>query len=212
MLETKKRWIKSGSKSALVLVAVILLTCGVIGGTMAWMYFETTPVNNTFTYGDIDLSLTETDTQIDKDKDKETNTYVFTETEGDKDDDNAITKDPIITVGTGSESCWLFVKIDESANFKDYFIYSLADGWKSLADIPDAKDAAGVYYREAPVSAEVKSFNILAGNAVYAKGGLSQSTLDALDAKDHPTLSFKAYAVQKDSTIKDAAAAWELVK
>lgn len=205
MLEIKKRWMRSGSKSVLLIIAVILLTCGMIGGTMAWMYVKTEPVSNTFTYGDIDLSLEETDTQIDGDNNRNTNTYVFTETEGDEDGDNAIAKDPTVVIGGGSENCWIFVKIEESANFSDFFTYEVADGWTTLPE-------SGVYFREAAASSEAQSFYVLECNAVYAKGALSQSALDALDEDSYPTLDFRAYAIQKDSSIADAAAAWELVK
>ena len=205
MLEIKKRWAKLGSRSVLLIVSVVLLTCGMIGGTMAWMYVKTEPVNNTFIYGDIDLKLTETDTQIDNDDNRNTNAYIFAETEGDGDGENAIAKDPAVIIGGGSENCWIFVEIEESANFSEFFTYELADGWTALPD-------AGVYFREVTASAEAQSFYILAANAVYAKGALTQSALDSLDEDSYPTLSFKAYAVQKDSSIEDAAAAWELAK
>ena len=53
-----------------------------------------------------------------------------------------IHKDPKTTVVKGSEECYLFVKVEKSANFDSYMTYEMADGWTALEGVE------GVYYRE----------------------------------------------------------------
>ena len=62
-------------KFTALLLAVLFLSCGSVGGTIAWMVCQTDAVINTFTYGKIDITLTETDTKLDEDDNDKTNTY-----------------------------------------------------------------------------------------------------------------------------------------
>ena len=81
-----------------ILMFVLVLSF-TIGGTLAWLTDTTEPVTNTFTYGDINITLAET-------------TEVYKMVPG-----NSISKDPSVTVESGSEACWLLVKVEESANW-----------------------------------------------------------------------------------------------
>ena len=76
-----------------ILMFVLVLSF-TIGGTLAWLTDTTEPVTNTFTYGDINITLAET-------------TEVYKMVPG-----NSISKDPSVTVESGSEACWLFVKVE----------------------------------------------------------------------------------------------------
>ena len=60
-------------KTVALLLAVLFLSCGSVGGTIAWMVCQTDAVINTFTYGKIDITLTETDTKLDEDDNDKTN-------------------------------------------------------------------------------------------------------------------------------------------
>lgn len=91
-------------KKVLSIVAVVLVLCCAIGGTLAWLTDKTDPVVNTFTVGDINIELKETTTN-------------YKMVPG-----NTITKDPKVTVKANSEACWLFVKVEKSSNF-DSFIH-----------------------------------------------------------------------------------------
>ena len=76
---------------------------------------------------------------------------------------NAIEKDPTVTVKSGSEECWLFVKVEESANLDTYIDYAIADGWTEL------EEGSGVYYREVAASQADTAFSVLNDNKVSVK-------------------------------------------
>ena len=168
-------------KKALALVlALTLLVAGVVGGTLAWLTDQTAEVKNTFTVGDINIGLTETTTD-------------YKMVPG-----NTIAKDPTVTVKANSEACWLFVKVTESTDLKDFITYAIAEGWTELE--------AGVYYREVPASAADQTFSVLAGDAVTVKSDVTRTMLETAKT-DAPTLTFQAYAIQKDH-FATADAAW----
>ena len=116
---------------------------------------------------------------------------------------NSISKDPSVTVESGSEACWLFVKVEESANFKDFMTYTIANGWTAL------ENADGVYYREVDAVTEDTKFDVLANNQVQVSDTVTKEALTALTEATYPTLTFTAYAVQRDN-IETAAEAWTI--
>ena len=170
-------------KNTLALVlALTLLVAGVVGGTLAWLTDQTDEVKNTFTVGDINIGLTET-------------TADYKMVPG-----NTIAKDPTVTVKANSEACWLFVQVTESTDLKDFITYAIAEGWTALPGVD------GVYYREVPASAADQTFSVLAGDAVTVKSDVTRTMLETAKT-DAPTLTFKAYAIQKDH-FATADAAW----
>lgn len=175
----------SSKAFAAVLALVLVLGCA-LGGTVAWLVAESGPVTNTFTYGDINIALTETtgeDYKIIPGVD--------------------IAKDPKVTVKADSEACWLFVKVEEVGTFvADKVTYSVADGWTALTGQP------GVYYREVGAVTADTDFYVLKDNVVKVSDTLTKE--DIKDIPTGPTLTFTAYAVQKDG-IADAATAWSKI-
>ena len=170
-------------KKVLSIVAVVLVLCCAIGGTLAWLTDRTASVTNTFTVGDINIELTETTTN-------------YKMVPG-----NTITKDPKVTVKANSEACWLFVKVEKSSNFDNFMTYEMADGWTALPDV------AGVYYREVAATTTATELSVLKDNSVLVKDSVTKADLNALTRDTFPTLTFTAYAVQKDN-VADAATAW----
>lgn len=170
-------------KKVLSIVAVVLVLCCAIGGTLAWLTDKTDPVVNTFTVGDINIELTETTTN-------------YKMVPG-----NTISKDPKVTVKANSEACWLFVKVEKSANFDSFMTYDMADGWTELPSV------TGVYYREVAATTAATDFSVLQGNSVSVKDTVTKADLNALTQNTFPTLTFTAYAVQKDN-VNSAADAW----
>ena len=160
-------------KTLALVLALTLLVAGVVGGTLAWLTDQTAEVKNTFTVGDINIGLTETTTD-------------YKMVPG-----NTIAKDPTVTVKANSEACWLFVKVTESTDLKDFITYAIAEGWTALPGVD------GVYYREVPASAADQTFSVLAGDAVTVKSDVTRTMLETAKT-DAPTLTFKAYAIQKD--------------
>lgn len=172
-------------KKVLSIVAVVLVLCCAIGGTLAWLADKTDPVVNTFTVGDINIDLDESDNLDLKMVPGKT-----------------ITKDPFVKVEANSEACWLFVKVVKSANFDDFMTYTIADGWTALPG------ADGVYYRQvAATTTAAVTFPVLAGNTVTVKTDVTKTMLNNLTAATYPTLTFTAYAVQSDG-ITNVADAW----
>ena len=100
-----------------LLVALVLVVGCIIGGTLAWLTAKTDAVVNTFTTSDIDVTLTETEEEY-----KMVPGYT-------------IHKDPNTTVVKGSEECYLFVKVEKSANFDSFMTYEMADGWTALEGV-----------------------------------------------------------------------------
>ena len=143
----------------LSVAAIALVLCCAIGGTLAWLSAKTDPVKNTFTVGDINIDLTETTGE----------TYKMVP-------GNTLGKDPKVTVKAGSEACWLFVKVDKSANFDTFMTYAIADGWTALSGVD------GVYYRD-----------------------VTKQQLQAVTGS-LPTMTFTAYAVQQDNIADAATA------
>ena len=175
----------SSKAFAAVLALALVLGCA-LGGTVAWLVAESGPVTNTFTYGDINITLTETTGSSYK---------IIPGVD--------ITKNPKVTVKANSEACWLFVKVAETGTFVDGKVtYSIADGWKALPG------QSGVYYREVGAVTADTDFYALKDNVVKVSDKLTKEEIK--DIPTGPTLTFTAYAVQKDG-IADAATAWAKV-
>ena len=213
-------------KKAMALVLALgLVTVGIVGGTMAWLTAEATEVKNVFTDSDINITLTETGLQNNK------NSYKMIP-------GHPIAKDPKVKVVDGSEDCWLFVKITESTtpDLDAYICYAIAEGWQ----IVEPKDSEGKPIQDITSADEIvigrkvlkgngaEGFAILGKgeytdnmgtddvkddwtvtwgeNEVCVKPSVTKTMMDAIDgihaqgnaasSEKGPTLTFKAYAVQ----------------
>lgn len=183
-----KKFRELSGKLVVAMLAVTLLIGCAIGGTVAWLTDKTTAVVNTFTYGDINITLAETTG----------NSYKIIPGVN-------ITKDPKVTVKKDSEACWLFVKVEKVGTFvANKVTYSIADGWTKLTGVTGVDN---VYYREVGAVTADTSFDVIKDNKVYVKDTLTKEDIQNIT---NPTLTFTAYAVQKDG-IADAATAWAKV-
>ena len=184
----KNRKTRSAMRRMLFTLALVLVVAvASVGGTIAWLTATTDPVVNTFTVGDINIELNETTTN-------------YKMVPG-----NTIAKNPKVTVEAGSEACWLFVKIEESANLSNFITYSVDEGvdkWTKLTGVDN------VYFREVPATTtSAAEFYVLTNNQVTVKDTVTKTMMNDLTDATRPTLTFTAYAVQKDN-IADAATAW----
>lgn len=172
-------------------VAIALVACCVIGGTLAWLTDKTDPITNTFTVGDVNIDLTETDGTLTSDGSRSFHIVPGVD----------IDKDPTVTVKAGSEDCYLFVKIDESANWIDGMTYSVDRdaGWLDLPGV------SGVYYQEVSASDADQVINVLTNQKVVVSDEITKEMLNAIETA--PTLTFTAYAVQS-AGINSATDAW----
>lgn len=185
---------KARSKALLLTLCAVLLAAASVLGTTAYLTSKTKVITNTFTVGDINIELTET-----KPESKQAKIIPGVDIE----------KDPKVTVKANSEACWLFVEVKEEGTFvANKVTYSIADGWTALTGVD------GVYYREVDAVTADTDFYVLKGNEAYKNGVVTVSEdLTKEDIKGinvQPTLTFTAYAVQKEG-IDTAAAAWAKV-
>lgn len=188
----KKAWVS--------LVAVVLVLCCAVGGTLAWLTAQSNNVVNTFTPSNISIGLEETTGKDYKMIPGWT-----------------IDKNPKAWVEDGSEECYLFVKLVWANNTfdtnKSYVSYTPAAGWTAL------KDEDGVYYREVSKAGMSKdkgatnSFPILLNNKVTVSGDITSAMMTDFEngTATKPTLTITAYASQlyKNNTDKfTPAEAW----
>ncbi len=182
-------------------LALVLLVGGVVSGTVAWLTGKTAEVVNVFTTSGIGVTLEETTTQED-----------YRMIPG-----WTIEKDPKAMVTSGSEDCYLFVKVQETGGdvtvggrvytFDSFLAYAIDDGWTAL----DAAAYPGVYYRVIDEEAEKNAPYSVLGSGVYTDGDGAayrwaedqvltkpEVTREMMEAavSSKPRLSFTAYAVQ----------------
>lgn len=179
---------KNMKKILVLSLAALLLVAVSVGGTIAYLQDATKPVENVFTTSHVDIDLTETKKN-------------FKMVPG-----TTIEKDPQVTVKAGSEACWVFVKVEKSTNLDTYIQYTIDDDWTAL----DGVD--GVYYiDQAAIAADGNNavYSVIEGDEVTVKN-IGNAEMTAADASA-PTLTFTAYAVQKEAA-DTAAKAWEIAK
>lgn len=175
-----------GMKTFVAMLALVLVIGCAVGGTVAWLTAQTGPVVNTFTYGDIKIDLTETN-----------ETYKMVP-------GYDIHKDPKAKVLAGSEECFLFVKLDESTNFKNYMTYEMDEGWTVVPG------KTNVYFRKVLTANIGKPYSVLKGDQVTVKGTVTKEMMETAE-QDKPTLKITAYASQlyKNATTEfPVAEAW----
>lgn len=195
---------------ALSLSIVLLMGC-LIGGTLAWLLDKTNPVKNVFTTSDIDIELEET-----------TKDYEMVP-------GHTIDKDPFVTVKANSEACYVFVKVEKTANLDTYIAYAIDGDWKKLED--------GVYYLTADEMTTDQVFHVLGegsytdpmgtentaddvtvaweNDEVGVKPSVKKTMMDSLTEDTMPKLTFTAYSVQRFETNGEeftAAEAWALAQ
>ncbi len=193
------------SKTFVVMLALVLALGCAVGGTIAWLTKTTDPVTNTFTYGNIDIELYEhkynaADNTLDMNQkvDKVENYKIVPGKD--------LPKDPTVEVKAGSEACWLFVKVEAAGTFVTNKVTYAVDTAKWTL-VPGETD---VYYRDVDAATALAgtTFNVLKDNKVTVSPELNK---DEIATATNPTLSFTAYAVQKEN-VADVATAWNLVK
>lgn len=177
-------------KLLVVTIVALILAVSCVVGTFAYLTRVTDPVVNTFVSGNIILTLEETD---DGDGDEQNNDYTMIPGQ-------TIEKDPVVTVGAGSEDCYVYVKIEESADFDttNVFTYAVADGWTLL------DGTTNIYSREYTGDAEAE-YAVIKDNAIIISEDASSTDMENAN---EATLTITAYAVQKAAGA-NAKAAWD---
>ncbi len=179
----------SGGKAftAMLALTLVLAAYWAVGGTAAWLAAKSDPIASTFTFGDINITLTETNHQ-------EGPTKIIPGVD--------IKKALKVTVQADSVDCWLFVKVVETGTFvPDKVTYSMDNDWikGDGSQIP-----TNVYYREVNTATTDSVFSVLKDDKITVSSELTKEEIQNIT---DPTLTFTAYAVQKEG-INTAADAW----
>lgn len=160
-------------KSLALIFSLALIVIGIAGGTLAWLTAKTNTVVNTFTTSDIEITLAESTGD----------TYKMVP-------GFTIAKDPKVTVLEGSEKCYLFVKLEKSANFDAFLSYEIADGWTAL------DGTANVYYRVVEPADMGTNYSVLKNDRVTVLETVTKTDLNGLTTDTYPDLKITAYASQ----------------
>lgn len=168
-----------------LIVASAVLLIATVGITLALLISSTDPVVNTFTVGNVAISLSET-----------------TGSEYKMAPGVEIIKDPAVTVEANSEQCYLYVKLQKSANFDEFCSFDTADGWTALSQ------NEGVYYRTVEKSGVNRKIKILKNDRIYVDEDLTEEDLNAIT--ENPALKITAYAIQREGTVS-VQDAWRLL-
>ena len=189
-------------KGLALILALTLLTVGIVAGTLAWLTAKSDTVVNTFTTSDITVKLQET-----------------TGTSYKMIPGYDLEKNPKAWVVDGSEDCYLFVKLDWANNTytsgettKNYLTWAIANDWEPVPD------ETNVYYRTV-TSAQMSSDNgatnaypILAGNKVTVSGDITKEQMNAFTDATLPKLTITAYASQLHKNATETFSASEAWK
>ena len=220
----------SRKKIIVALLAVVLLIgCG-IGGTLAWLLDTTETVSNTFTVGNIWIDLYEhtrgTDGELTETETKKLSDYKIIPGTSEK-------KDPTVEVLAKSESCWVFIQVQElnnvaatddtGATTHKYVTWEIdSTVWTKLSEnngvvtyYATPSTGAPTSYTTSPTD---KTYNVLSNETVSYGDSLTKDMIDKLyttdsegnitvDTAKQPQLNFKAFAVQAGAGT-DAATAW----
>lgn len=174
---------RSKKKALLIVACALMLALASVMGTLAWLTDKTDTVTNTFTVGKVDIELAEGENIANNLK----MVPGFT-----------ITKDPKVTVKSGSEACYVFVKIEIPTHFDTYLTYEVPTSWTKLESA--STDVALVYYQKVTnPSGTILEGNqvleILKGNQVTVKGEVTSDQMAAADISK-VTMGFTACAIQ----------------
>lgn len=199
-------------KSLAVVMCAVLLVAGSIAGTMAYLTSEAT-VTNTFTAGKVAITMDEL--VVDEYGEASAGTTRVENTTPAKSykliPGRTYVKDPIIHVESGSEICYLFVKIengiknieaatDQEKGTKTIEDQLSANGWTSLAGV------AGVYVytKTQTVDATTAAQDIPVFESFTIK---PETNSEAIANHASAQIVVTAYAIQADG-FNDAKSAW----
>lgn len=190
---------------ALTLCLMLTVAVASIGGTIAWLTASTAEVKNTFTVGDIDVTLIEHKYENGKLTEETTANQSYPLIPG-----NTYKKDPTVTIDNDVDA-YLFVEFDPGTSLT-YLNYtstlSTENGWTQGDGtyIPN-----NVWYRIVSASANEKSWLLISNSAISVKEEIvdvdttNSSDDDVLMPTAVPTMTYKAYAVQKDNLTTNEA-------
>lgn len=190
---------KTRTKALLLTLCAALLVCATVLATMAFLT-DTAEVTNTFTVGNVAITLDEAvvdkNGQATEERTETGNRYKLIP-------GKTYDKDPTVTVATGSEDCYLFVKVEN--DIANALISTSTNDTKTIADQMEdngwtlLSGSSNIYYQQDAKKADDKV-------PVFSTFTVSSNVAD-LSTYDGKTIIVTAYAVQADG-FSSAADAW----
>ena len=210
-------------KALLMACCAVLLVFASVLGTLAYLTDTTEKVTNTFTVGKVDISLDEAKVNKDGDLVNENGSVVSDLADAARGYGNSeirlvpankVTKDPTITVASGSEKCWVRVKVvvtfDKTdcnatayeAKVADMF-NNIGTGWTKY-ETGIVKDNTITYeYRYSDIVDEHSKIPAVFGQITVPASWNN----DDLTAMGGMTIDITAHAIQAEG-LDDVNAAW----
>lgn len=176
-------------KTLTLIVAFTLVLALGIGGTLAWLTFQTPSITNTFTLGDLEAELYETD----ENGEKTTVGLDYTAVSpGD-----SLDKDPTIEI---DKEGWVFIGVSNPNN--GMITFTLNSGWTALGE---TKLVDGVTY---DIYAKTDKAAAETPYALFSTVTISENAVNGDDGTDFEDITVIGFAVQADAGAT-AQAAWD---
>jgi predicted ribosomally synthesized peptide with SipW-like signal peptide len=179
---------KKVKKVLLLVLCAALLVGASVAGTLAYLT-DTDNATNTFTVGKVEIELKEY--QVDQ----QTGLKTDTEVDGLQDLElvpgRTIQKNPFVIVDANSETCWLFVKIEN--NLGNAVTINDLTGWTPV----EGHDGYYQYYATVDAGATITVFQSITV--------AETSTYEELNGIDDKNIVITAYAVQAEGVTQQAA-------
>ncbi len=211
-------------KTLIAIVAIALVVCLAIGGTLAYLLNVQDPIKNIFTIGKVDITLDEEGGESSDDPESSDKQFTIIP-------NTTVTKDATVTVGKNSLDAYVFAVVDEKCTaakadggeytFGDYVTYTInSTDWTKLDGYEN------VYYLVYTAPAETPEtdtvYHLITDLDEDGKGDIEyvdidQELIDAASADGvEISLSFQAGAVQStgiegEDDAEKLAAAWDAI-
>lgn len=176
-----------------VILAVVLVSVGAIGGTLAWLT-DKQERTNTFTVGDINMELTHPN---------------FDQAKAKLVPGTSIPWAPTITIKADSEDSYVFVMVENNlkANSKTIGVPNISSDWTAVA----TQGNKTIYkYKQTIASANTDTQLTSVFTTIDISGDVTAADMEAMELIVTKTLSVTAYAHQVvGQTENDALLAFE---
>lgn len=184
-------------KIALMATSLVLVAALAVGGTLAYLTSQDEVVN-TFTVGNVAITLDEA--RVNPDGTPVADAARVKANEYKLIPGHNYTKDPTIHVTTGSEPCYLFVKVENGISNIEKTDVTIAsqmttNGWTALSD------GSNIYYYSSIVDASETAVDKVVFDSFTIAGDAAVASYSTAQVK------ITAYAVQADG-FNNAADAW----
>lgn len=176
-------------KILMLVLCAALLVSATVAGTVAYLTSQA-KVENTFTVGNVNITLQEYAVNA-QTGEMDSNTIVDNLTNIELVPGRVIHKNPFITVGANSETCWLFVKIENGLG--DVIQINEMTGWNPV----DGHNGYYMYHTTVDAGSKIDVFTSI---TCLAKNGNDEMT--AVNGK---SIVITAYAVQSENVSQQAA-------